>query len=182
MIRRPPRSTLFPYTTLFRSAFFGEPVHLFGADLHLERKALLADHRGVQRLVAVGPRHRDEVLDASGHRRPRLVDDPERRIAVAHGAGDDAHGHEVVHLLEFDLLANELAMNAVEALDPAVEVDDRYLSFFELRFQRLREVADDAFGMLALGLDLLVKRLVRLGLERLERQLLELVLHLAHAE
>src|SRR5947199_3987987 len=24
MIRRPPRSTLFPYTTLFRSRFFGE--------------------------------------------------------------------------------------------------------------------------------------------------------------
>src|SRR2546430_10236416 len=24
MIRRPPRSTLFPYTTLFRSVFFGE--------------------------------------------------------------------------------------------------------------------------------------------------------------
>src|SRR5690349_23721015 len=24
MIRRPPRSTLFPYTTLFRSIFFGE--------------------------------------------------------------------------------------------------------------------------------------------------------------
>src|SRR5256885_6985744 len=25
MIRRPPRSTLFPYTTLFRSGAFGEP-------------------------------------------------------------------------------------------------------------------------------------------------------------
>src|SRR2546430_12690151 len=25
MIRRPPRSTLFPYTTLFRSVFFGGP-------------------------------------------------------------------------------------------------------------------------------------------------------------
>src|SRR5437899_3413562 len=25
MIRRPPRSTLFPYTTLFRSVFFGKP-------------------------------------------------------------------------------------------------------------------------------------------------------------
>src|SRR2546429_3677863 len=25
MIRRPPRSTLFPYTTLFRSQYFGEP-------------------------------------------------------------------------------------------------------------------------------------------------------------
>src|SRR2546425_11749318 len=26
MIRRPPRSTLFPYTTLFRSVFFRDPV------------------------------------------------------------------------------------------------------------------------------------------------------------
>src|SRR2546430_12723756 len=31
MIRRPPRSTLFPYTTLFRSAFAGRPGS--GADL-----------------------------------------------------------------------------------------------------------------------------------------------------
>src|SRR2546426_5016860 len=28
MIRRPPRSTLFPYTTLFRSPCFGEPSRL----------------------------------------------------------------------------------------------------------------------------------------------------------
>src|SRR5258708_39133188 len=27
MIRRPPRSTLFPYTTLFRSSFFSLAVH-----------------------------------------------------------------------------------------------------------------------------------------------------------
>src|SRR5690606_41660278 len=37
MIRRPPRSTLFPYTTLFRSlvAFGGEPHHItnMGADV-----------------------------------------------------------------------------------------------------------------------------------------------------
>src|SRR2546428_9409811 len=45
MIRRPPRSTLFPYTTLFRS-----PVHPDGADLHLERRAAFADDRRVQRL------------------------------------------------------------------------------------------------------------------------------------
>src|SRR3712207_7926081 len=28
MIRRPPRSTLFPYTTLFRSGLYGRIVHL----------------------------------------------------------------------------------------------------------------------------------------------------------
>src|SRR5438034_6512949 len=30
MIRRPPRSTLFPYTTLFRSSAAGEPMVLCG--------------------------------------------------------------------------------------------------------------------------------------------------------
>src|SRR3712207_7414208 len=38
MIRRPPRSTLFPYTTLFRSAGAG---HAHAADDH---RALAADH------------------------------------------------------------------------------------------------------------------------------------------
>src|SRR5260221_12045540 len=30
MIRRPPRSTLFPYTTLFRSDVWGESLRLYG--------------------------------------------------------------------------------------------------------------------------------------------------------
>src|SRR2546430_11081335 len=33
MIRRPPRSTLFPYTTLFRSQFFLTGIVLFGVGL-----------------------------------------------------------------------------------------------------------------------------------------------------
>src|SRR2546423_9731345 len=34
MIRRPPRSTLFPYTTLFRSDHDRQPVELAEAELH----------------------------------------------------------------------------------------------------------------------------------------------------
>src|SRR5688572_32671230 len=34
MIRRPPRSTLFPYTTLFRSEVRGEGEHALGQRLH----------------------------------------------------------------------------------------------------------------------------------------------------
>src|SRR5256886_4248101 len=34
MIRRPPRSTLFPYTTLFRSRAFGEPAREGHAVVH----------------------------------------------------------------------------------------------------------------------------------------------------
>src|SRR3712207_8108892 len=40
MIRRPPRSTLFPYTTLFRSGG-EERVHELGAPLGDERRAVL---------------------------------------------------------------------------------------------------------------------------------------------
>src|SRR3712207_8311881 len=38
MIRRPPRSTLFPYTTLFRSGFLHELVQLVVAVLASDRK------------------------------------------------------------------------------------------------------------------------------------------------
>src|SRR2546427_12613135 len=34
MIRRPPRSTLFPYTTLFRSSNDGRPTKVEGNSLH----------------------------------------------------------------------------------------------------------------------------------------------------
>src|SRR6266516_8128695 len=67
MIRRPPRSTLFPYTTLFRSA--AEPVGGRG-------------HGIVERLVGIG---------ASPPARTALGDrDPDP-------AGDFAHGGRIVH-------------------------------------------------------------------------------------
>src|SRR2546422_8396213 len=50
MIRRPPRSTLFPYTTLFRSAPAGHGVE--GAHARGQGLRDLAQH-GVSRLVAV---------------------------------------------------------------------------------------------------------------------------------
>src|SRR2546422_7577122 len=51
MIRRPPRSTLFPYTTLFRSAFDDDGRHL----VHAVRLGALAVDGEVQHL------HRDLV-------------------------------------------------------------------------------------------------------------------------
>src|SRR5256885_10119979 len=53
MIRRPPRSTLFPYTTLFRSALRGED----DADVLLaQRLEPLADARRKHRIVKEQPR------------------------------------------------------------------------------------------------------------------------------
>src|SRR3989442_3583535 len=87
MIRRPPRSTLFPYTTLFRSLqpwvflrlleterdalVFG--VHV--QDQHLDLVALLDDLRGM--LHPLGPRHvgdvRSEEHTSELQSRPHLV-------------------------------------------------------------------------------------------------------------
>src|SRR2546422_7319723 len=46
MIRRPPRSTLFPYTTLFRSIFIHPEIVLLQV---VDGPARLVNHRGVQR-------------------------------------------------------------------------------------------------------------------------------------
>ena len=95
---------------------------------------------------------------------------------------DHAQRDEVVDALEVDLLPFQLEVDAVEALDPAVEADDRHLRLFELGADRPGQLLDDALGVLPLALDLGAQRLVRLRLEVLERELLELVLDLAHPE
>src|SRR3712207_7719810 len=61
MIRRPPRSTLFPYTTLFRSRGGGGGRRLPDVHLGLERP-LLRGRRGLARR----PPHR---VDRPGHER-----------------------------------------------------------------------------------------------------------------
>src|SRR3712207_7820134 len=67
MIRRPPRSTLFPYTTLFRSAFGSQVERRTGAQV-LGRSSTVGDERLVARQFArahgdVGARQGDGTLD-----------------------------------------------------------------------------------------------------------------------
>src|SRR2546422_3731614 len=70
MIRRPPRSTLFPYTTLFRSLRHAQAAHEFGA-AHLLEPA----HHGCRRVEAgrggaderVGSEEREIVHDHADH-------------------------------------------------------------------------------------------------------------------
>src|SRR3712207_7964254 len=77
MIRRPPRSTLFPYTTLFRSAFthrpgdharLAEPAAPGAAPEDLHRVALVHGlGHGHQRLLRVGPGDRKSTRLNSSH-------------------------------------------------------------------------------------------------------------------
>src|SRR3712207_8409707 len=67
MIRRPPRSTLFPYTTLFRS------------DVHLRGRRLAAE-QVEQGGVAFGAVHDDDLVDRRLlHSRERPVEERDRK-------------------------------------------------------------------------------------------------------
>src|SRR3989441_13334286 len=66
MIRRPPRSTLFPYTTLFRSLearLKGDDLIIFTADHGNDPTTPSTDHsREAVPILALGPRVRPAVL------------------------------------------------------------------------------------------------------------------------
>ena len=103
-------------------AVLGDAVHVPGADLDFHRVALRPDDRRVQRLVHVDLRHRDEVLEPSGHRLPQRVDDAERTVAVPDGTGDHADGREVVDLVELATLIVHLLPDGVEVLGPPADL------------------------------------------------------------
>src|SRR3712207_9048041 len=65
MIRRPPRSTLFPYTTLFRSAAdLRQPFDARRGDAPLGRRA------DVEEVVAAAARNLHELADEDAHGLP----------------------------------------------------------------------------------------------------------------
>src|SRR2546427_10741425 len=100
MIRRPPRSTLFPYTTLFRSRRGGgaRGMGLSGGGVRYARLAQAAKpaRRGTPRrarpraaarfAAAPGPRTRDRPGRAGARGARAVRDDPEGRAAVSVGA------------------------------------------------------------------------------------------------
>src|SRR2546422_4911037 len=61
MIRRPPRSTLFPYTTLFRSAHWGS------ARLQMATRAVHADDVKLQKALLPGAEDRKSTRLNSSH-------------------------------------------------------------------------------------------------------------------
>ncbi len=86
-----------------RDSRFGQPMHLLGADLDLERLAVGSDHRGVEALIEVDLGHGDEVLEAAGDRHPLRMDQAEGGVAIAEVGGDDPDPDQVEDLLEAPL-------------------------------------------------------------------------------
>src|SRR2546430_5763017 len=67
MIRRPPRSTLFPYTTLFRSEAVHQAMHLHRKAMHLHRSATISMHDFNLKALACEHCHFDEEFRSEEH-------------------------------------------------------------------------------------------------------------------
>ena len=164
-----------------RDPFLGDTVHLAGADLDLHRVALGPDHRRVERLVHVDLRHRNEVLEAPGHRLPERVDHAQGAVAVTHRRGDDADGRQVVDLVELAALVVHLLPDRVEVLGPAADLRvDPDLG--QLALEDRDHLIDVGLALEAALGDALLEVDVVARVERAERQVLQLGLHLGHAE
>jgi hypothetical protein len=162
-------------------AFFAHLVHFFGADLDFKSLARLGDDGGVQRLVEIGPRHGDEVLDTAGHGAPEVVDDAENGVAILHGISDDAHGIEVVDLLDADALALQFLVDAVEALDAAFDAAGD-AGFFQAVAEHALDARHEGFALFAAGLDGDADLLVSDGIDVLEPEVFQFAANFAHAE
>src|SRR2546422_5175665 len=73
MIRRPPRSTLFPYTTLFRSFSRHEPPHIRGYDDHGHKERPTKNRAHRRHLRRGGPVKRSEEHTSELQSRLHLV-------------------------------------------------------------------------------------------------------------
>src|SRR2546425_7017539 len=85
MIRRPPRSTLFPYTTLFRSGAVGVLAEADRAAGGGGRRWRAVGHGGG---AAAGARHRNRLRRAADHSAGVVLDlEKNKRAPAAPGAG-----------------------------------------------------------------------------------------------
>src|SRR2546430_15902690 len=86
MIRRPPRSTLFPYTTLFRSEHLEPPDRTEGEGAVDDRLERGDDTSEVRRLPSGEPGELAPVALGEQDRAAAARDEPVLRDASGHGA------------------------------------------------------------------------------------------------
>ncbi len=109
------------------------------------------------------------------------MNDAENGVAILHRVGDDSHGVEVIDLVDADALALQFSVDAVEALDPALDAAGD-AGLFEAVAQHAFDPRHESFAGLAPrfygGPDLLVSD----GIDIFETKVFQFAANLAHAE
>ena len=130
-----------------RDAELRGAMHLRRADLHLHTLPVGADHRGVQRAIAIGLRQGHVVLEAARDRAPGRVDDSQRGVDIRGIAVENhAKGDHVVEIVEIQALPAHLRMDRRQVLEPPGDPCRK-----SRRREFGRQVGDDLFDVLLAG-------------------------------
>ena len=162
-------------------ARLGDAVHVVRADLHFERRAERAEQRRVQRLVAVGLRDRDVVLELAGNGLVELVQHAERRVAVRLVGDEDAHAVDVEHLRERVALLAHLLVDRVDRLLAAAHHGEHVL-LGEALADDVEQAVHHLAPVAARRLDRGREDAVAHRVQVLERQVLQLEVQRVEAE
>src|SRR3989449_11161391 len=121
MIRRPPRSTLFPYTTLFRSVV---AAIIGAAALRAMRTAVAQELQALQAASLVGSGLVSTVFDeirAAEQYLSQPSDDPRREFQLA--ADEGFRYEKALEQLEGLSLEDGLAVNRIKGLQASIQVE-----------------------------------------------------------
>src|SRR3989441_1983238 len=147
MIRRPPRSTLFPYTTLFRSEGAAHVAPL--GDLHVGVRHLRREQARRRRVVEVARRRRGRPV-VTGRRLADEVHDP----LESRGPEDRVHlrhrSHDLAAVALSEAARDDERAAAPRLLEPR-QLEDRVHRLLARTVDEGARVDDEALGLLGLG-------------------------------
>ena len=101
---------------------FRRLVHLVSTDLDLKGLSVGPDQRRMKRLIHIGLRHGDIILEPARDGLVHLVDNAQGAVAVFHRIHKDTHGKKVVDLIDGLVLIDHLFVYAEKMLDPSVHL------------------------------------------------------------
>ncbi len=124
-------------------AVLGFGVHFEGANLKLDRLAVVIDDRGVQRAVVVALGRGDVIVEFAGDRAPVGVDDAQDRVTVHFIFHQQAYAADIREQFEGQAFAGHFVVNRVDVLRPPGDLG------FDAGFpDHLADAPDDAFHLL----------------------------------
>ena len=181
LIRIHPNTSFFVFPVR-SNTLLCHSVHRFGTDLYFKRHSPMADNLCMKGLISVRSGHRDQVLETTRHRLPGLMNNAQRRVAVAHRGRNHSEGNQVVDLLQRHSLSPNLFVNRVESLDPRLDPLKGSPSFRKRLVKRSREIVNRALRRLPASFHPCPHHFVRFGFEMLESEIFEFILDLLHPE
>ena len=148
-------------------------VHVFGANLHLNRHAVRPDHRGVQRLIAVRFWNGDVIFHPPRTRLVEAVHLPQHAITGVRVVDNDAEGVDIHDRVKTLLLEHHFAVDGVQVFLATADAA-RNSRFLQAPFDFREDLLNHLLTVAACGFHHLFNHAIAVRVQRFKTQLFQL--------